>query len=175
MAESVQCKICGQPATVHLTQIVDNAVHKVDLCENCAKKTGVSDPEGFSLADLLTTHLLSDSPAEELSIDLKCPTCGFTPADFKKMGRLGCPDCYDAFKPLLEHVLSTMHKATTHCGKVPTRSLDRITRQRRLAELEQNLHKAVSNEHYEDAARYRDEIAKLKASPPSNSPSAPTA
>src|SRR6185436_3124282 len=45
------CQFCKQKeATVHLTQIVENEVKKVDLCEACAKEKGVNDPSGFSLA-----------------------------------------------------------------------------------------------------------------------------
>ncbi len=48
------CMICKQnEAKVHLTQIVGEKIQKVDLCEDCAKKKGVNDPAGFSLADLL--------------------------------------------------------------------------------------------------------------------------
>ena len=53
MANPLKCDLCTKPATVHLTQIVNNKVHKVDLCEACAQAKGVTDPSGFSLADLL--------------------------------------------------------------------------------------------------------------------------
>ena len=53
MANPLKCDLCAKPATVHLTQIVNNKVHKVDLCEACAQAKGVTDPSGFSLADLL--------------------------------------------------------------------------------------------------------------------------
>ena len=53
MANPLKCDLCAKPATVHLTQIVSNKVHKVDLCETCAQAKGVTDPSGFSLADLL--------------------------------------------------------------------------------------------------------------------------
>ena len=36
MANPIKCSLCGKPATVHLTQIINNKVHKVDLCEACA-------------------------------------------------------------------------------------------------------------------------------------------
>ena len=55
MANPLKCDLCSKPATVHLTQIVNNKVHKVDLCETCAQAKGVTDPSGFSLADLLQT------------------------------------------------------------------------------------------------------------------------
>ena len=37
MASNLKCDLCSKPATVHLTQIVNNQVHKVDLCEACAQ------------------------------------------------------------------------------------------------------------------------------------------
>ena len=60
MAENLKCSHCNNPATVHLTQIVNNKIIKVDLCESCAQAKGVTDPEGFSLADLpLYRYVLS--------------------------------------------------------------------------------------------------------------------
>ena len=86
------CDICKQNvATVHLTQMVEGKTKKVDLCEACSKEKGVDDPTGFSLADLL----LGLGAAQEMAQaaaggpELKCPSCGFTQADFKKTGRLG--------------------------------------------------------------------------------------
>ena len=93
------CCVCKQKeAKVHLTQIADDKVQKVDLCEDCAKEKGVNDPTGFSLADLLLG--LGGSPESAASADsteLSCPRCGFTLADHKKTGRLGCSDCYTTF------------------------------------------------------------------------------
>ena len=48
MASPLKCDLCTNPATVHLTQIVNNKVHKVDLCEACAQAKGVTDLSGFS-------------------------------------------------------------------------------------------------------------------------------
>ena len=48
------CCVCKEKeAKVHLTQIVGDKMQKVDLCEQCAARKGVNDPQGFSLADLL--------------------------------------------------------------------------------------------------------------------------
>jgi len=50
----MRCELCrGSNATVHLTQIVENEVTKMDLCEACAQEKGVNDPAGFSFANLL--------------------------------------------------------------------------------------------------------------------------
>ena len=116
MANPLKCDLCSKPATVHLTQILDNKVHKVDLCEECAQEKGVTDPSGFSLADLLLKASLNPDP---LSGGIRCEQCGFSPADFKKQGRFGCPACYDAFKGILDPMLDGMHKGTVHSGKVP--------------------------------------------------------
>jgi protein arginine kinase activator len=154
------CIICKQnQAKVHLTQIVGDKMQKVDLCEECAKSKGVNDPAGFSLADLLlglgaSQELASGSGGEEI----KCPSCGFTQADFKKAGRLGCSECYVTFAEGLEGLLKTMHKGVRHVGKVP-----QVLRQGRdlteqLRQLQKRLDKAVTAEDFEQAATLRDEI-----------------
>lgn len=161
MANALKCDLCGKPATVHLTQIVNNQIHKLDLCEECAAAKGVTDPTGFSLADLLI-KTSEGAAAEAGATQLVCEHCGFTQADFKKLGRLGCPACYERFKPILDPVLANMHKGVTHLGKVPARSIERKSLQDRLARLEQQLRDAVHAERYEDAARLRDEIVTAK-------------
>lgn len=155
MAKPDQCGNCTKPATIHLTQIIDNKIHKVDLCEDCPFKKGVTDPEGFSLADFLV-----QSPASLISDkSIKCETCGFSPAEFKKTGRLGCPQCYETFKEILQPMLTNMHKDVVHRGKVPERALARMSRKRRLDQLERDLEEAVKGENYEEAARLRDLIS----------------
>ena len=159
MASPLKCDLCSNPATVHLTQIVNNKVHKVDLCESCAQAKGVTDPSGFSLADLLLKASLNpEVPASAV----RCEQCGFTQNDFKKHGRFGCPQCYSTFSSLVEPMLDNMHKGTAHTGKVPEKALERRSLQDRLDELETNLEAAVKTERYEEAARYRDEINQLK-------------
>jgi protein arginine kinase activator len=159
MASPLKCDLCANPATVHLTQIVNNKVHKVDLCEGCAQSKGVTDPSGFSLADLLLKASLNpEAPA----LGVRCEQCGFTQSDFKKHGRFGCPQCYATFSTLVEPMLDNMHKGTAHAGKVPEKALQRKSIRDRIDELEANLEKSVRAERYEDAARYRDEINQLK-------------
>jgi protein arginine kinase activator len=160
MANPLKCDLCSKPATVHLTQIVNSKIHKVDLCEACAQAKGVTDPSGFSLADLLLKASLNPEPAG----DAKCTACGFTSQDFKKSGRFGCPSCYDHFTRLLEPMLETMHKGSSHTGKVPQRALDRRSLYERLTQLETELDQAIKSERYEDAARYRDEITQVRQS-----------
>lgn len=160
MANSLKCNLCNNLASVHLTQILNNKIHKVDLCESCAQAKGVTDPNGFSLADLLVKGPFeAEKPS---SGSLKCPECGFTQNDFRKLGRLGCPSCYDVFDSLLSPVLENMHKGTLHRGKVPEKALQRRSVQERLTALEDEMKEAVESERYEDAATLRDQINQLK-------------
>jgi protein arginine kinase activator len=159
MANSLKCDLCSKPATVHLTQIVNNKIHKVDLCEACAQAKGVTDPNGFSLADLLLKASLNPEPATG---DLRCETCGFTQQDFKKTGRFGCPNCYQAFTEILSPMLETMHKGVAHAGKVPQRALERRSLYERLTKLETELDQAIKSKRYEDAAKFRDEIQQVR-------------
>ena len=158
------CDICKQNvATVHLTQMVEGKTKKVDLCEACSKDKGVDDPTGFSLADLL----LGLGAAQELEHaipggEAKCPACGFTQADFKKAGRLGCAECYTTFAEGLESLLKTMHKGTKHAGKVPQSFKQNQDLSDKLKSLQTRLDKAVGEEDFETAARVRDEINQTK-------------
>ncbi len=158
MANSLKCDLCSKPATVHLTQIVNSKIHKVDLCEACAQAKGVTDPSGFSLADLLLKASLNPEPTG----DFKCTACGFTAQDFKKTGRFGCPTCYEQFTGMIEPMLETMHKGSAHTGKVPMRALERRSLYERLTQLETELDQAIKSERYEDAARFRDEITQVR-------------
>jgi len=154
------CCICKEKeATVHLTQIAGENMQKVDLCEECAKTKGVNDPTGFSLADLL----LGLGASQEIEragggAGLKCPACGFTQADFKKAGRLGCPVCYQTFAEPLEGLLKTMHKGTRHVGKVPESLRQTRDLTDRLKHLQKKLARAIEEEDFEEAAILRDEI-----------------
>jgi protein arginine kinase activator len=159
------CSICKEKeASVHLTQITGDKVQKVDLCEECAKTKGVNDPTGFSLADLLlglgASHEMEQAAG---GVELKCPRCGFTQADFKKAGRLGCPDCYQTFAEALEGLLKTMHKGTQHVGKVPEPLRQGRDLSERLNALQKRLAKAIEQEDFEEAAVLRDEIKQLTA------------
>jgi len=117
------CEVCQtENATVHLTQIISGKMQKIDLCEKCAKEKGVADPAGFSLADMLLGLGAADEIKSNGAEDLVCPQCGFTQPDFKKTGRLGCPQCYVTFAEGLGVILKDMHKGIFHKGKIPSRA-----------------------------------------------------
>jgi protein arginine kinase activator len=158
------CDICKQNvATVHLTQMVEGKTKKVDLCEACSKDKGVDDPTGFSLADLLLGLGAAQEMAQSAAgAELKCPSCGFTQADFKKTGRLGCAECYTAFAEGLEGLLKSMHKGIRHVGKVPNSMKQSREYTEKLDTLQKRLQKAINDEDFEQAAHLRDEIKQTR-------------
>jgi protein arginine kinase activator len=156
------CDVCKcNDASVFLTQIVDGKMQKVNLCDACSKEKGVQDPTGFALADLL----LGIGAAEEIEKGAptqKCPVCGFTQADFKKTGRLGCSVCYQTFAEGLGTLLKAMHKGTSHVGKLPERAARQLQLSDKMRTLSSHLEKAVAEENYETAASLRDQIKQLE-------------
>ena len=168
------CSICKEKtATVHLTQIVGDKMQKMDLCEDCAKAKGINDPTGFGLADLdLVLGLGASQQIEQAAggVELKCPRCGFTQADFKKSGRLGCPECYRTFAEGLGGLLKTMHKGTRHAGKTPEALRSSRDLSDRMKTLQIKLAKAVKDENFEQAAALRDEIKAMSDSPATAKP-----
>jgi protein arginine kinase activator len=159
------CSICKEKeATVFFTHIEGDKVKKVDVCEECYKTKGASDPAAFSLADMLL-GLGASQEIEQASggVELKCSRCGFTQADFKKAGRLGCPECYKTFADGLEGLLKSMHKGTRHVGKVPESLRQTRDLSDRLKGLQKKLAKAVEDENFEQAALLRDEIKQMSA------------
>jgi protein arginine kinase activator len=163
----MQCDVCGEKdATVFLTQIVEGKMQKVNLCETCAKAKGVEDPTGFALADLLL-GLGAAQQLEKSPTTLKCSVCGFTQADFKKTGRLGCSECYTTFAGGLSGMLSNMHKGTTHVGKSPGNRARIREIAAKMKTLQATLDDAVAREKYEEAANLRDQIRELETQLPS--------
>lgn len=158
----MQCCICKEkPATVHLTQIVGDKMQKLDMCEDCAKAKGINDPTSFAMADLMLGLGAAQEVEQAVGLELKCPRCGFSQADFKKTGRLGCPECYKTFAEGLAGLLKTMHKGTRHIGKSPEALRQTREKADRLKTLQKKLNKAIETEDFELAAQLRDQIKAL--------------
>lgn len=159
MGENLKCKFCKKDATVHLTQIINNKIQKIDLCEACAQKKGFSEAQGFSLSNML---MQLDTDTVDDNNDQCCDSCGYRTSDFRRTGRLGCSDCYTLFEPLLEPVLEDMHTGLKHVGKIPAHSLDRQCHSLKAENLRLALSRAIAKEAYEDAANLRDQIRELE-------------
>ena len=159
------CDICGKKeATVHLTEIINDKVTKLHICEQCAKEKGAEMEEHFGLNDLLAGLTDLGSGIEtDLVGAATCPSCGFTYADFKKVGRLGCSECYEVFKKQLEPLLKRIHGANRHIGKVPLRVGKTVQDTQTIHQMKLQLNKAIQAEEFEKAAAIRDKLRELES------------
>ena len=154
----MMCEACGSKvATVHWTEMVNDTVKKMHLCEACAAAKGldVNNPAAFS--EVLLGLGAQKEPAVK-ERDEACPLCHMRLSDFKKTSRLGCQACYETFAGELKPLLEAMHKGNQHVGKVPTKYLAASCAPQALAVLRKALESAVVAEKYEEAARLRDQI-----------------
>jgi len=160
------CDICGKgEATVHLTEIINDKVSKLNLCEECASKKGTEMEEHFGLGELLAglTEFGKPMNASEKATKLKCHNCGLTYSDFRRVGRLGCSECYNAFQTRLEPLLKRIHGSDHHVGKIPAKVPKRgVAVTSKLQELRIRMNKAIEVENFEEAAKLRDEIRGLE-------------
>jgi len=164
------CDNCGsQDAVIHLTQIVDNEMKTLHLCEKCAAEKGLETstvPENFPLSDLLAQMGGEEPSTPEATGAQACSFCNLTFREFRDSGRLGCPHCWSTFEGRLRGLLRRIHGGTQHLGKVylspdPTVS----EREKRLDGLRRKLQRAVELEDFERAAELRDEIRELEPAP----------
>ena len=164
----MKCDLCKKPATVHLTDVSNNAKKELHLCEECAEAQGVTiksylnkEPgEGASVLAKLAESSEIEAPGDEK--DLKCPRCGMTYRTFRSTGKFGCPKDYEVFRSPLRTLLEKIHGAVEHKGKVPSRTGEELVRQQELRTLRENLEEAVRGEAYERAAELRDRIHDLE-------------
>lgn len=149
---------------MHLTEIIDEQMSELHLCEECAREKSVQMEQQFGLADLLAG--LSDfgkQAKEPEKVKIRCPNCGLSYEDFRKVGRLGCSQCYAAFTSHLAVLLKKIHGSGQHLGKAPLKIAPAIKEKvETLQDLRSQLQKAIQNENFEEAAHIRDKIRDLE-------------
>ena len=157
----MKCERCGQrEASVHYTEVSGEGNKEIHLCEICAKKEGVES----ALGGHIISHFLAGI-AEEATGELKkeekflqCTHCGLSYSEFRRIGRLGCPHCYEAFAKKLKPLLRRLHGSTRHIGKSV---LSGDGKKDELRALRLDLERAIGEEAYEEAARIRDRIREV--------------
>ncbi len=159
------CDECGKnPATVHLTKIINGKKTEVHLCEECAKKNKEFDSP-FSIHQFLA-GLMDTTNDEKVRRDYiresSCNKCEMTYSRFRKTGKFGCNSCYDEFKERLIPLFKKVHGHHTHTGKVPKRTGGMIKIRKEIEKLKKKLNDAVQKEEFEKAAEYRDRIKELE-------------
>ncbi len=172
------CDVCKKnEATIHIKEVHNGKVVASNLCGECAREKeakGEFGTLGFNLAEVLfnlgklsASMGQADSQQEETRGEElpACPVCGWTVGKVRESGgRLGCPECYRTFEPMISEALGRFQRGTIHLGKRPKSagqgcaSTLRFELERRRRELEE----LIRREEYEEAAVCRDRINQLK-------------
>ena len=176
----MQCESCKErEATIEFTTVAGDEKKTSNLCAVCAaavsqqqakateedqsdELAGKATPVKKKKVNVVVGHL-SKSEAKTKA----CPDCGMTYDEFRKIGRLGCSSCYQAFAKPLKRLLKRIHGADHHTGRSPgmpgpSPKQDQADEVDSLGKLRDELSKAVEDEEYERAAQLRDQITRLQ-------------
>ena len=160
------CNICGtNEATIHLTEIVNNQMVEMHLCETCAQEKGTDFKTHFNFGDLLaglTEIGKVEKSGEVAKPAARCPERGLTYEEFGKTGGLGCASCYGAFAKVLVPLIKRVQRSTHHIGKKPSKVSREVRGTHDLRLLQDRLRKSIQGEAFEESARLRDEIKQIE-------------
>ncbi|MDD2392680.1 MAG: UvrB/UvrC motif-containing protein [Eubacteriales bacterium] len=178
----MKCSRCGvNEASIFIKQNINGKESEVSLCESCAKSIGAGGIS-FGGANILPVSIWQGSILSALdqiskgtnfntgvfvpgkAVSLVCKDCGMTLAEFREKGKLGCSKCYDAFGQQLDQVFRRIQSGETHRGRriaEEPESIEIRSAQEEIQSLKRKIIKAVENEDYESAAKYKVEIERI--------------
>lgn len=170
----MKCELCHKAdAETAIRRPVDGEEQELYVCRACARQdTGEEraqkEPaaaDAAALAELPLMGVILDAAFEIVgraipAAEPACPVCGITRAEYRKVSRLGCPACYEAFAKELDGTIQEMHRATLHVGKAPLKAHAAQQRQ----QLVDALNEAIGGQRYEEAITLRDRLRKLDES-----------
>ena len=166
------CDICNErEATIEFTAVTGDEQKTLHRCGQCLKQE--SEKSTGPAPKVTPTHVT----AKKVNVVIghlagtetrkgPCSGCGMTYEEFRKIGRLGCSHCYEAFGTPLRRLLKRIHGSDTHTGRGPrsrkVAGTETGGEPESLEELRKALHAAVDSEEYERAAQLRDRITRLQ-------------
>lgn len=174
------CPVSGEecnnfPVFIIVEQLGDKA-QSTSCCRRCAE-TLIRSRNSLALTKTLEAHGVSVVPAEEFinrvfkyaqknpqtDKNKSCPSCGWTLDAILKSNRLGCSYCYTTFRDELIPHIEQQDEHRDHMSKIPLAvRLSSLPPDQQLKLLEESMSLAVGKENYEEAAKLRDMIKKIK-------------
>lgn len=129
------CERCGKhEANVHITKNINGKVTEMNLCSECANKSG----EMISFDGMFRDFFSSIMPARARRFDYRQP--------YMLNEYAGCEDCLeDEETPVKEET-----------------EPEQDSKEKKIAELRHQIELAVASEEYEKAAELRDQIRALE-------------
>lgn len=151
------CDSCKQnEAVIHRVMVINGQKHERHLCAQCAQAAGSLSFKLPTFAELMNVSFQSAAQEEKAACQ-----CGMTLPRFRETGLLGCPQCYETFRPELMSIIERSQGGRRqHMGVRPVLAAQA---QSGLEKLREELRWAVEKEDYEQAARLRDEIRAMEA------------
>lgn len=165
------CQNCKKKdATTHIKRVINGEATESHLCQSCAQSLGVGsffDDFSLNLPDIFSGFFGDSAFALGESRLDRCEKCGCCFDDIIKSGSVGCSDCYEKFYQKLLPSIQRIHGKAKHAGKVPVtnevkQTVKPKTTEEKIADLQKEMDKAVSEQNFERAAILRDEIKKMK-------------
>lgn len=181
------CQNCNHnEANVKYTQIINGVKKQMSLCEKCAKELGIDNISFDMQMDFSNFFgdMFNDFEGSFISSltnkqELLCDKCKNTYDDFIKNGKFSCDRCYETFENKIDPLLKNIHGANTHIGrnvkvnkiqgksniqdeKNEIKEDKNNEKEEKIKELQERLKKEIREERYEDAAKTRDEIKRIK-------------
>ncbi|MCL2154496.1 MAG: UvrB/UvrC motif-containing protein [Leptospirales bacterium] len=166
------CERCKKnEATIHLSEIIKDMRSEIHLCEKCANEIGLNAKiSNFSLS---IPEMLTFLHVDEINYndDKYCAACATSFIDYKKNGKLGCPECYNSMSEFITSIIINCHGEKKHIGKSPIYnektysnddSMNYKVNDENADYLQAQLASAVDEERYEEAAILRDKIRDIK-------------
>ncbi|ANU09293.1 hypothetical protein A1A1_04402 [Planococcus antarcticus DSM 14505] len=166
--------ICDQCAERYASVMVKQQQHgqitELHLCDICAAENQsiniVFEKDPLAIHQLLSNWF----PISKASINpirkeiTTCPSCDFTFSNFLQLGKFGCPSCYDEFSSQLNEIFKRFHNGNTeHTGKIPASYGTTLKIKKEIEELRKQMQVSIQGEHFEEAARLRDEVKMLSS------------
>lgn len=162
------CDFCHErEAAIYMEQVSSTGQkRKINMCMECAIKRGISnDPKSIEASiGGLFKELAMASKRLQADNSRVCPVCGTAVAEFKRTGKVGCPECYAIFKNDVKKYLERKGITGTYSGSLPERlsTVHSVLNDRMI--LQNKLDQAIATEDYEKAAMYRDYLRALENS-----------
>ena len=156
-----QCDLCGKKdATMRVSRVdkVGKAT-ELEVCAECATRHGFAE---VAKVKQNVNEIISDLKSRVADEDaaLVCPRCGMTFAEFKRLGRVGCAECYSAFHDQLQPLVRRIHGSAQHVGRTIHGGRKQAHVKVNVQKLRDALSRAIQQEDYERAAALRDQLAK---------------
>ncbi|MDR1916640.1 MAG: UvrB/UvrC motif-containing protein [Synergistaceae bacterium] len=183
------CNNCGKrEVEVLIKQVVNQEVHLLHLCRQCAEELGFISQDMPSVAILFSQNgadmqkqkkvkRVQPKKKEQFFDFMVCPSCGIKFGEFREIGLLGCPKCYESFRFPLGAYLQRIQGAESHWDMISelfeeqnpesaasiAEELGRLKdeQERSISNLKLEMRDAISQENYERAAELRDMLASL--------------